>query len=181
MKRSLPSILLLSSAGLLGLAAARPVQEPAAFTRTTIDVGVVVRDVEASAAFYADTLGFTELEGFSVPAGFCTDTGLTDGHPLAVRVFVLGAGEQATKIKLMEVPAAEPKAGDHAFIHSQLGLSYLTVFVRDTNAALQRLERAGVSPIAKGPVRIGEEPGGSYLTLVRDPDGNLIELIGPKL
>ena len=39
---------------------------------------------------------------------------------------------------------------------------------------------AGGEPLAKGPVRLGERPDSDYLALVRDPDGNLIELIGPK-
>ena len=37
-----------------------------------------------------------------------------------------------------------------------------------------------MKPLAKTPVLIGEDPAGAYLTLVRDPDGNLIELIGPR-
>jgi len=38
----------------------------------------------------------------------------------------------------------------------------------------------GGKPLAKGPLRLGERPDSDYLALVRDPDGNLIELIGPK-
>jgi len=176
MRTSLPLVLSLA----LGLIVGRPGALPEDFSRTTIDLGVVVADLEASAAFYADALGFTEADGFSVPADFCTDAGLTDEQPLTIRVFVLGEGESATRVKLMEVPGAEPKAGANAFIHSQLGFRYLTVYVTDTTAALERLAAAGVKPLAKGPVPIGEGPEADFLSLVADPDGNLIELIGPK-
>jgi hypothetical protein len=44
------------------------------------------------------------------------------------------------------------------------------------------LAKLGVKPIAKSPVLLPESlvPGKMYLTVVRDPDGNLVELIGPK-
>jgi catechol 2,3-dioxygenase-like lactoylglutathione lyase family enzyme len=150
------------------------------FPRTTIDVGVHVSDIEAAADFYANVIGFTEVEGFEVAADFATSAGLTDGEPLTVRVFVLGDDDSATRLKLMQIPGVSTRAGDNAFVHSQLGFRYLTIFIDDTNAALARLRAAGHAPVAAGPVLIGEDPAGDYLTVVRDPDGNLIELIGPR-
>ena len=41
---------------------------------------------------------------------------------------------------------------------------------------MERLKQNGVAPV-KEPYRLG---GNSYLILVKDPDGNIIELIGPK-
>ena len=73
------------------------------------------------------------------------------------------------------------KKVDHRHIHSSLGFSYLTIVVKDTTAAVARAKKAGVRPIAKGPVPLPKGlPQGVYLTIVRDPDGNLIELVGPK-
>jgi catechol 2,3-dioxygenase-like lactoylglutathione lyase family enzyme len=97
-----------------------------------------------------------------------------------VRVFVLGEGELATKVKLMEVPGVAISEGDNAYIHSQLGFRYLTIFIDNTAEAMKRLRAAGVEPVADGPILIGDDPSGSYLTVIRDPDGNLIELIGPS-
>ena len=150
------------------------------FPRTTIDIGMHVSDLEASADFYTDVIGFTEADGFVVSADFATAAGLTDEQPLAVRVFVLGVGESATRLKLMEVSGVDTKVSDNAYVHSQLGFRYLTIFIEDTNEALARLSAGGTAPVAKGPVLIGEDPSGDYLTVVRDPDGNLIELIGPR-
>lgn len=149
------------------------------FSKATIDFGIVVSDIDASAAFYRDALGFREVPGFEVPGAFCASAGLTDSHPLAVRVFVLGEGELATRVKLMELEGVKSKRSDNAFIHSQLGFSYLTVYVRDMDASLALAKAAGVVPLAEGPVQIGEAPG-PLLSLVRDPDGNLIELLGPR-
>ena len=147
------------------------------FSRKTIDLGVVVSDVEKSVKFYTEAIGFKEIKGFSVPGEFCKNAGLTNGAPLTIRVLVLGEGETATKLKLMAVPDAKPKKTNSKFIHSQLGFSYITVFVTDTKAAVERLKKAGAKPVAKGPVEI---PGAkAALTVVRDPDGNLVELVGP--
>jgi len=156
-------------------------QPDSPFASTTIDLGVVVSDVERSVKFYTEAVGFKEVKGFSVPGDFCAESGLTDGHPLKIRVLVLGEGDKATKLKLMEVPAAKPRKADTEFITSQLGYRYTTIFVTDTNRALERLKKAGVPPLAKGPVPLPKGlPEGIFLTCVKDPDGNMVELVGPK-
>lgn len=162
-------------------AVARSEQPAGEFARSTIDLGVVVSDVEKAVKFYTEAIGFTEVQGFSVSGPFCADSGLTDGAPLKIRVLVLGEEESATKLKLMELPKVNSKKSNNKFIHSQLGFSYITVFVNDTAAALKRLEKAGAAPIAKGPVPLPKGlPEGVFLTVVRDPDGNMVELVGPK-
>lgn len=77
--------------------------EPAAFPRTTIDLGCVVSDLDASVRFYTEGIGFRTLPGFSVEAPLAADAGLTDAKRLDVTVLVLGEGEQATRLKLMQV------------------------------------------------------------------------------
>ena len=155
--------------------------EPAAFPRTTIDLGCVVSDVDASARFYTEGIGFRELPGFSVEPPLAADAGLTDTKRLDIRVLVLGEGESATKLKLMQVAGTTPRPGDNEFIHSHTGFRYLTIMVADTDAALARLAKLGVKPVAKSPVALPDHLGkGLFLTCVRDPDGNLVELIGPR-
>lgn len=156
-------------------------EEPAAFTRTTIDLGCVVTDIDKSVKFYTEGIGFREVKSFEVPADLARDAGLTDSKPLSVRVLTLGDDETATKLKLMQVVGTLPRTGDTEFIHSHTGFRYLTIMVADTEAVLARMEKLGVKPIAKGPVAIPESlvPGMS-LTCVRDPDGNIVELIGPQ-
>jgi catechol 2,3-dioxygenase-like lactoylglutathione lyase family enzyme len=83
----------------------------------------------------------------------------------------------------MQVAGTTPRGGDTEFIHSHTGFRYLTIMVSDTTAALERLAKLGVKPIAKSPVALPASlvpPGDQFLTVVRDPDGNLVELIGPR-
>ncbi len=155
--------------------------EPAAFTRTTIDLGCVVTDIDKSVKFYTEGIGFREVKTFEVPADLARDAGLTDLRPLSIRVLTLGDDETATKLKLMQVVGTLPRTGDNDFIHSHTGFRYLTIMVADTDAVLARLEKLGVKPLAKGPVAIPESiVPGMTLTCVRDPDGNIVELIGPQ-
>jgi catechol 2,3-dioxygenase-like lactoylglutathione lyase family enzyme len=146
------------------------------FSKPTIDIGIVARDVEKSAKFYTDTIGLKEIEGFSAPAELGKKIGLVDSHPINVRVFVTDEIEGATRIKLMSFPEAMGKLPDRSYIHSTLGINYLTLFVDDMDQALARLKKADAKLLGETPVSLG---GKTQLVVVRDPDGNFIELIGP--
>jgi len=151
------------------------------FSSPTIDLGVVVSDVEKSAAFYTKVIGFKEQKGFTVSADFAATAGLTEKRQLNIRVFTLGEGPGATKLKLMQVEGGAKKPGQNAFIESQLGFRYLTIMVSDTAKSVQRATEAGAKPIASGSVAIPKEIAeGLYLTIYKDPDGNFVELVGPK-
>ena len=78
------------------------------FAQQTIDLGVVVSDLEKSLAFYKGVVGFTEVEGFKVAGDFPKKVGLTDGAALDIRVLVLGEDETATKLKVMQVKSEKP-------------------------------------------------------------------------
>jgi catechol 2,3-dioxygenase-like lactoylglutathione lyase family enzyme len=147
------------------------------FTRSTIDIGIVTSDVAKAAKFYTEALGFTELGGFDVSKEMGGDSGLVDYQPFHVRQFVLVDEPTATRIKLMQFPGVKSNKVDNKYINSSLGFSYLTIFVSDTTAAVERARKAGVKP-AKEPYRLGNS--NNYLTLLKDPDGNIIELVGPS-
>ena len=154
------------------------------FSSETVDLGMVVSDLEASVKFYTEAIGFKEVPGFTVPASWTKDVGLTDGKDLKIRVFALGEGKTATKLKLMQpedTPRLKKKARKQ-LIAAQLGFRYLTIAVTDMDAALARLEKAGVKPDTKDGMVVLPEgfPQNLYLLLVRDPDGNMVELVGPR-
>lgn len=147
------------------------------FAKPVIDIGIVASDLAKSAAFYTNAIGFKEIAGFKVSGERAGEIGLTDNQPADIRVFVLGDDDNATRVKLMSFPNVPAKKPDQHFIHSTLGLSYLTVHVTDMSAALKRLEREHVEFRGKTPVDLG---GGTWIAVVQDPDGNFVELIGPR-
>ncbi|MCA9013857.1 MAG: VOC family protein [Planctomycetaceae bacterium] len=153
----------------------------AEFAKSTVDFGIVVSDLDKSLNFYKNALGLKEREPFEVTPEMGGDSGLSDNLAFKVYPLVLENDSTATNVKLMQFKDAPGKKVDNSFIHSSLGVSYLTIYVKDTTAALERAKAYGVKPIAKGPIALPEGfPKGIYLTLLRDPDGNLIELVGPR-
>ena len=158
-------------AGDSGPAASSPL-----YSRLTVDLGMVVSDLERSVKFYRDDLGLVAATppGFDVSGELARDAGLTDQKPLRVKVFQLGEGETATRLKLMSF--AEAKAGDQSYISSNLGVRYLTFFVKDLDAVAARMKARSIPVLGKGPVALS---GGIAIALVRDPDGNFIEFVGP--
>ena len=163
-------------ASILVMATAEQGAAPKAeFSRTTVDIGMVVSDIEKATAFYTKGLGLTPAGSFDVSAQMAADTGLTDSKPFQVRVFALGNEPTATKLKVMQIPGA--KKVDNQYISSSLGVRYLTVFVANLTGTLERLKQNGVAPV-KEPYRLGN--GDTWLALVKDPDGNIIELLGPR-
>jgi lactoylglutathione lyase len=157
---------------------ATPISEN--FAATSIDLGLVVSDVDKTVAFYTNVLGFKELPGFSGDAEFLTKVGLTDNQSISVRVLALGGGPNATKLKVMSFSQVPVSRVDQTYIHSAYGVRYLTVLVKDLNLAIEHAATAGGKPIAQSPQPLPANLApGIGLANYRDPDGNIVELVGP--
>ena len=163
-------------AGVLMIQIARSQSNKPEFARSTIDIGMVVSDVDKATRFYTEAIGFTEAGSFDVAAQMASDAGLTDGKAFKVHMFKVGKEPTATTLKIMQFPDADLKPANTQYISSSLGVRYLTVLVSDLNKTLERLKQHGVAPV-KPPYHLSG--GNNYLILVKDPDGNIIELLGP--
>lgn len=151
------------------------------YATARVDFGIVVSDIDKATEFYKNALGLVEVEGFDVPADMGGDSGLSDNKSFHVRVFKVVDDENATQVKIMQFKDTSGKLVDNAFIHSSYGIRYLTFYVQDITVAVERVRRAGGTVIAKGPVELPKELApGVFLAVVRDPDGNMVELVGPK-
>lgn len=150
--------------------------EDSEFRTPTIDLGVVVSDLEKSIKFYTEAVGFSVVGGFTAEPQVVKDSGLGEEESLVIKTLALSKETGATKIKLMQSEKGSKKS-DQTYITSSLGFSYLTIHVKDMNASVERLKKAGVKVLAKGPVALSG--GKVYLTVVKDPDGNFVELVGP--
>lgn len=150
--------------------------------KVTIDLGVVVSDVEKSVQWYTDVVGFQPVTEFDVPADFAKQVGLTNALPMHIHVLALGDDPGATKVKLMQFKQAPGARIDQTYFHSTYGFRYLTIFVKDMPTALARAAKHGAKPISGDAVTIPETiaPGNLQLAVLRDPDGNFVELVGPK-
>ena len=125
---------------------------------TSALVNLYTGDIERAVAFYGGVLGFTET--FRTP---------TEGVPshveLALDGFTLGLGT---------VEAAHPVHG----VDASPGAPAMAVVVwcDDVDAAYQRLIAAG----APGLIEPHDVGNGNRTALVRDPDGNLLEIVAKQ-
>ncbi len=117
-------------------------------------VNLYTTDINAALHFYRDVLGFVET--FRTPL---------DGVPRHVELeldrFMLGLGTvEAAK----EVHGVEPSPGSAAMV--------IVLWTPDVDAAFNALVAAGAPSV--------QEPhanGSNRTALVRDPDGNLVEIV----
>lgn len=151
------------------------------FSSKTIDLGVVVTDIEKSLKFYKQVVGFTERSGFVVDGDFPKKVGLTDGASLSIHVLTLGNDNNATKLKLMEVASKNPvRKVQQPYIHTLSGFSYITIFVNNVDQILSNAKKYGYKAYAKSPQILPKGlPQDVCLLMLKDPDGNFVEIVGP--
>lgn len=122
---------------------------------TSALVNLYTADIEAGIRFYGGLLGFEET--FRTP---------TEGTPEHVELrlggFTLGLGsvEAARRVHGVEAAPGSPVLA-------------VVVWAEDADAAFERLVAAGV-PAVQHPHDSGN---GNRAALVRDPDGNLVEIV----
>jgi len=118
-------------------------------------VNFYVEDVEASACFYRESFGFAET--FRTPT-----EGLPEHVELQLNGFTIGLGTVEAARRVHGVEAAP---GSPAMV--------LVVWTDDVEVAHQELVAAGV-PVLQPPHDTGNN---NRNALLRDPDGNLVEIV----
>jgi catechol 2,3-dioxygenase-like lactoylglutathione lyase family enzyme len=145
------------------------------FSSDLIGVGVVAKNLEKSLDFYLNVIGMTKVGGFDVDENFGKISGLTDGLAFHVDVLKLQDSPDANQWKLMSFK----KEGSHPmpkYIHDDTGMQYITISVNSLDPVLKRIKKHNVKLLGETPVPLGET---NHFVLVQDPDGTIIELIGP--
>jgi glyoxylase I family protein len=122
----------------------------------SIDVGVVVHDMDAALAFYRDLLGIP-VEGTNAVPGGGTMHRLRVGGSL---------------LKLVH-PGNAPTEGPRGDTFGHSGIRYLTITVDDVDGLVSACEAAG-HPAVLGPLDVGA----FRIAMVEDPEGNRVEFIG---
>jgi catechol 2,3-dioxygenase-like lactoylglutathione lyase family enzyme len=136
----------------------------------------IVRDLDASLAFYRDGLGL-EVQG---PVGDASaNPPLRDmfGLPDAgIRWAIARTPAAQGGVELVEISGAGGRRLDRRL--EDIGANCLVVTVRDLDGTLARLEKLGAPVVSLGgePVTIGQ---GTRIVVVKDPDGHFVELSQP--
>jgi catechol 2,3-dioxygenase-like lactoylglutathione lyase family enzyme len=152
------------------------VQPPEDFAKPGISVGVVVENLQKSIDFYQNVIGMVKTGGFSVDGAQAQKLGLSNGDRFDVTVLKLENSEQAAEWKLMSFgkKATHPKQN---FVPDDTGMQYITIYLKSMKPVLERIKKYNVKTLGITPTKLDETRD---FILVQDPDGNFIELIGPK-
>lgn len=130
----------------------------AASTRTAVDVGIVVANMDRALSFYRDLLGLTvvaELKTSLIGSG---------------QMVQLKHGQSLIKlVELVDTPSPQRAAG----ISATLGYRYMTLLVTDLATIMTKLEQAAV-PLT---IPVTQLPNGAIIAMVTDPDGNIVEFV----
>ena len=129
-------------------------------------VGITVADLEQAVGFYRDTLGFPVESEFSVSGeAFAT---AVDVENATGRFAHLDAG--GVRVELVEYePQGEPQAESSV---NQPGAKHLGFSVEDVDSLYDSLD-ASVETLSEPRTT----DTGSRILFVRDPEGNLVELL----
>lgn len=152
------------------------VKPPEDFAKSGISVGVVVEDLAKSLDFYQNVIGMVKTGAFSVEGVRAKELGLSNGDRFDVTVLKLENSEQAAEWKLMSF-GKKPTHPKQKFVPDDTGMQYVTIYVKSMKPILERIKKYKVKTLGITPTKLDETYG---FVLVQDPDGNFIELIGPR-
>jgi lactoylglutathione lyase len=131
-------------------------------------IGVRVRDLDASVKFYG-ALGFAEVKRLTVPDQVAEGL-LGLAPPIGFEAVYLRNGGVVLQLLTFSGHPA-PEEPERGMVGA--GLTHLSIAVADLTAAKDAVTAAGGAVVA--------DPGGGFACMVRDPDGQLIELVNERV
>jgi|SRR5215207_5446247 len=126
-------------------------------TKDSIDLGIVVKDIDAALAFYRDTLGFEAVGDMAMPGG--------------MHMHRLMCGTSMIKLVSLErgAKAEAPRGG----INGANGYRYWTISVSNLEELAAKCEAGGY----KLAIPVTTIRPGVAIAMVEDPDGNWVEFL----
>lgn len=145
------------------------------FSSNQISVGSVVTDIDKSLDFYINVIGMKKVNEFDIDEEFSKISGLADGVTFHVDVLKLEDSPEANQWKIISFgkEAAHPMP---KYIQDDTGMQYITIMVNSLEPFLKRIKKHNVKLLGDTPVPLDAD---QHFVLVQDPDGTIIELIGP--
>ncbi len=131
-------------------------------------VGLCVTDLDRSRRFYEAVLGFTFQRELEIPDEFAADL-LRVPTPVGLRAAYLERDGWVLELILFDRPGNDP-ARERSF--TEPGLTHVSFTVEDLPAA-----RAAV--VSHGGEVLDDTEMFGVAVMVRDPDGQLLELLSP--
>ena len=145
------------------------------FSSNLIGVGLVVTDIEKALDFYTNVVGMKKVGEFDIDEPFSLSSGLSDGTAFHVDVLKLEDSPEANQWKMISFgkDAGHPRS---KYIHDDTGMQYITIMVKSLKPFLKRIKKHNVKLLGDTPIPLGPD---QHFVLIQDPDGTIVELIGP--
>lgn len=131
-------------------------------------VGHHVADLDRAVRFYCEVFGFEELRRMEIPDAAASKL-LQVPEPVGLTAVYLGLGGTVLELLHLDRPGNDP-ARDRPF--TEPGLTHVSFTVEDLVATCEVVRAHG------GEVLTDTDMGG-FAILVRDPDGQVLELLPP--
>lgn len=170
MKKTILALLLL-----LAITQINKIMAQSEFSSNLIGVGIVATDIDKSLDFYLHVIGMKKVGEFDVDQTFGRVSGLTGGVAFHVDVLKLEDSPEANQWKLMSFNR-KPGHSLPKYIQDDTGMQYITIMVKRLEPFLERIEKHQVKLLGDTPVPLNDN---DHFVLIQDPDGTIIELIGP--
>jgi len=138
-------------------------------TKGSIDIGIVVQDLDRAEKFYAGVLGLPMVREVEISEEKAKRSGCASGR-FAFKAF------QAGDVQLKVVQADAAPAAGGGKVDAATGFRYITFSVESIEAAHDALRAAGAAIQGE----ITEVAPGRFIIFFQDPDGNLLECVGPR-
>lgn len=142
---------------------------------TVTHIGITVEDLERSVKFYCENFGFVYLRGahFTEPF-FAKNENLYKLLPATTECHtaVLEAPNHGVQLELFHF--SSQLTPEH-MPWNRSGITHFAVTTDDVPAMAEQLRANGVEFC----IEVGTRPDGGHWLFVRDPDGNLVEVMEP--
>jgi len=146
------------------------------YSSGTIQIGMVVKDMDRTVKFYTEVLGLTEAGGFPIDEDFGKRSGLSNGVPFDVKILKLINEEAATQLKLVSFKM-DPAHETPNYIQDDNGIQYITLYVKSMSPLIENIKKNNIALLGETPTTISD---GRQFIMVQDPDGTFVEIIEGK-
>ena len=145
-------------------------------TVRTVDVGVVVTDLEKSLNFYTSILGMEKIDTWHSSREMSTKYGVNSGKAFDIINLKLDCDGYVLKYKLNKtennIHQDTLNNENEYYGFEKIGTRYLTINVESVDPFIDRIKNHNIK------YKIVAFPDGFRVVLFHDPDGALIEIAG---
>lgn len=141
----------------------------------TVDVGVVVSDLERSRTFYTKVVGMEQTGTWHASREMSISYGINSGKPFDIIDLKLDCKGYVLKYKLNKTEGNIHKDktinnATESYGFEKLGTRYLTINVKNIDPFMERIKNNNIK------YKLVTLPDGYRVILLHDPDGALLEI-----